>query len=185
MPVSLLQLWLPILLAGIACHIIGFLVWVVLPHHRSDFKAIPEEESVRKLLRGKVTPGQYLTPYGTHESMQTPEMKAKRDEGPNIFFTVLPNGMGNMLTMQAKNVGFHALVSFFVAYLGTVTLMAGAEYLKVFQVCGTAAVLAYAFQWGHQVIWFGKPFKTGMKDAIDGLVMGLITAGIFGWLWPR
>ena len=47
------------------------------------------------------------------------------------------------------------------------------------------AALAYAFGWGHATIWFGKPFSVGMKDAFDGIVMGLITAGLFGWLWPR
>jgi len=24
-----------------------------------------------------------------------------------------------------------------------------------------------------------------IKETIDGLVYGLLTAGVFGWLWPR
>jgi hypothetical protein len=24
-----------------------------------------------------------------------------------------------------------------------------------------------------------------IKEVIDGLVYGLLTAGVFGWLWPR
>lgn len=183
--VPLGQLWLPILLSGIACHFVGFLMWVVLPHHRSDWKGLPDENAARNLFKGKLSPGLYLIPFGTHETMRTPEMKAKREEGPNMFLTVLPNGMGNMVTQQAKNILFHALVSFFVAYLAAATLPIGTDYLKVFQVTGTAAILAYGFTWGHATIWFGKPFSVGMKDAFDGIVMGLITAGCFGWLWPR
>ncbi|MEP6744309.1 MAG: hypothetical protein ABJB33_02350, partial [Gemmatimonadota bacterium] len=119
-----------------------------------------------------------------HSGRQSPEMKVKRDEGPVGFMTILPTGMGNMVTMQAKNVLYHAVVSLFVAYIAVVTLAPGTEYLKVFQVTGTAAFLAYGFAWGHQVIWFGRPFKVAMKELCDGLVMALVTAGIFGWRWP-
>ena len=183
--VSLGQLWLPILLSAVACHLIGFLVWVVLPHHKSDYQGLPDEASVRGLLKGKITPGAYMMPHSAPEAMHSPEMKAKRAEGPNAFVIVLPNGGGNMAAMQVKNVLFHALVSFFVAYLAAATLPMGTDYLKVFQVTGTAAVLAYGFTWGHQAIWFGKPWPNALKDAFDGIVMGLVTAGMFGWLWPR
>ena len=184
MLVPLAQLWLPIVLAAIACHFVGFLVWVVLPHHRTDYKPLPDEASVRGLLRGKVTPGLYLFPYGTQKDYGTPEMIAKRNEGPNAFVTVLPDGVGNMVGQQVKNISFHLVVSLFVGYLAAVTLPAGTEYLKVFQVTGTAAFLAYGFSWGWQLIWFGKPFGVAMKDLCDGLLLALITAGIFGWRWP-
>jgi hypothetical protein len=184
MIVPLTQLWLPILVAAVACHMVGFLVWVVLPHHRSDYSPLPDEAAARNLFKGRLVPGQYIMPHSSQKDWNSPEVVAKRNEGPNAFLVVLPNGMGNMAAQQAKNVLFHALVSTFVAYLGSVTLMAGAEYLQVFRVCGTAAVLAYGFTWGHQAIWFGRPWNVAMKDALDGLAMGLVTAGIFGWLWP-
>ena len=184
MMVPLAQLWLPILLAALACHFVGFLVWVVLPHHRSDYSPLPDENAVRSLLKGKLTPGQYLLPWGTQKEYGSPEMVAKRNEGPNAFLTVLPNGLGNMGAQMAKNIVFHAIVSLFVAYIAAVTLEAGTSYLKVFQVTGTAAFMAYGFTWGHQVIWFGRPGKVAVKDALDGLLMALMTAGIFGWRWP-
>jgi len=184
MMVSLGQLWLPILLAAIACHFVGFLMWMVLPHHRSDYSPLPDENSVRSLLKGKLAPGQYLLPWGTHKDYNSPEMVGKRNEGPNAFIVVLPNGLGNMGAQMAKNLAFHALVSLFVAYLAAVTLSPGAEYLRVFQVTGTAAFLAYGLAWGHQVIWFGRPFAVAMKEMCDGLVMALVTAGVFGWRWP-
>lgn len=185
MMVSLAQLWLPILLAAVACHLVGFLVWVVLPHHRSDYSPLPDEAAARNLFKGKLAPGQYIMPWSTHKEWGSPELIAKRNEGPNAFIVVLPNGMGSMAQQQVKNVLFHALVSTFIAYVGIHALPSGADYLKVFQVCGTAAVLAYGFNWGHAAIWFGRPWKVAMKDMLDGIAMALITAGIFGWLWPR
>ena len=182
--VTLAQLWLPILLAALACHFVGFLVWVVLPHHRSDYSPLPDEAGARSLFKGKLSPGQYIMPWSSQKDWNNPEVVAKRNEGPNAFLVVLPNGMGNMPAQMVKNVLFHALVSLFVAYIGIHALPAGADYLKVFQVTGTAAFMAYGFTWGHQVIWFGRPFKVGMKDMIDGLLMALMTAGMFGWRWP-
>jgi hypothetical protein len=184
MMVPLGQLWLPILLAAIACHFVGFLVWMVLPHHRTDYAPLPDENAARALLKGKLSPGQYLMPWGTHKEFNSPEVIAKRNEGPNAFIVVLPNGLGNMGKQMALNVAFHAVVSLFVGYIAAVTLAAGTPYLKVFQVTGAAAFLAYGFAWGHQMIWFGRPGKVALKDACDGLLMALVTAGIFGWRWP-
>jgi hypothetical protein len=33
-------------------------------------------------------------------------------------------------------------------------------------------------------IWFGQPWSATVKDVLDGLIYGLLTAGVFGWLWP-
>jgi len=34
-------------------------------------------------------------------------------------------------------------------------------------------------------IWKGQPWGTTIKEVIDGLIYGSLTAGTFGWLWPR
>ena len=34
-------------------------------------------------------------------------------------------------------------------------------------------------------IWKGEPWGMVVKEAIDGLVYGCLTARTFGWLWPR
>jgi hypothetical protein len=34
-------------------------------------------------------------------------------------------------------------------------------------------------------IWKGQPWGMTIREVIDGLVYGLLTAGTFGWLWPR
>ena len=39
----LIDLWLPILLCGIALFFASFLAWVILPHHFSDYKKVNDE----------------------------------------------------------------------------------------------------------------------------------------------
>jgi len=31
----------------------------------------------------------------------------------------------------------------------------------------------------------GKPWPIAAKEVFDGLLYSLVTAGTFGWLWPR
>jgi hypothetical protein len=65
------------------------------------------------------------------------------------------------------------------------SLVPGAEYLKVFRIVGTVGFLAYGMGQFPAAIWMGKPWKVAWKEAFDALVYGLLTAGTFGWLWPR
>ena len=73
----------------------------------------------------------------------------------------------------------------FVAYLAAHTVPAGANYLVVFRVVGTAAFLAYGLGHVSDGIWKGQTWSMTIKEVLDGLVYGLLTAGTFGWLWPR
>ena len=50
---------------------------------------------------------------------------------------------------------------------------------------GAVTFLAYAAGQFPAAIWMAKPWSVAIKDAVDGLIYGLLTAGIFGWLWPR
>jgi hypothetical protein len=77
------------------------------------------------------------------------------------------------------------VVGIFVAYLTGHTVAPGAHYLAVFRVAGTAAFMSYGL--GNLVngIWKGQPWSSVIKEVIDGLIYGLLTAGTFGWLWPR
>ena len=61
----------------------------------------------------------------------------------------------------------------------------GAHYLHVFRIAGTASILAYAFRGVDDSVWYGKPWMVTFKELIDGVIFGLLTAGTFGWLWPR
>jgi hypothetical protein len=81
--------------------------------------------------------------------------------------------------------GYCILISIFVAYLTGRTTGSGADYRTVFRIAGTIAFLGYGV--GHIIesIWRGQPWSTTTKHVIDGLVYSLLTAGTFGWLWPK
>jgi hypothetical protein len=34
-------------------------------------------------------------------------------------------------------------------------------------------------------IWKSQTWSVTIKEVVDGLVYGLLTASTFGWLWPR
>jgi hypothetical protein len=36
----------------------------------------------------------------------------------------------------------------------------------------------------HESIWYLRPWPRTLKSVFDGLVYALLTAGMFGWLWP-
>jgi hypothetical protein len=61
----------------------------------------------------------------------------------------------------------------------------GAPYPVVFRVAGTAAFMSYGLGPVVNSIWKGQPWSVTLKEIFDGLVYGMLTAGTFGWLWPR
>ena len=77
------------------------------------------------------------------------------------------------------------IVSTFAAYLASRTLPAAAHYLEVFRIAGTTAFMAYAMSHPAASIWYWRSWSTTFKYIIDGLVYGLLTGGVFGWLWPH
>jgi hypothetical protein len=98
--------------------------------------------------------------------------------------TVIPSGpptMGKSLVLWFIYV---LVASVFVAYVGGVTLAAGTEYMRVFRVTGSVAILGYAVSALPESIWKGQPWSCTAKFIIDGIVYALVTAGTFAWLWP-
>jgi hypothetical protein len=55
----------------------------------------------------------------------------------------------------------------------------------VFRVVGSAAWLGYGIGHVSDSIWRAEPWANTLKNLFDGLVYALVTAGVFGWLWPR
>ncbi len=66
------------------------------------------------------------------------------------------------------------------------SVVAGAPtFAKVFQVTGTAGILAYCFASFPNDLWFQKKRRAILTGWIDGVVFALITGAIFASLWPR
>ncbi len=182
--VSLLSLWLPILVSTVIVFFAAFLFWQVLPHHRSDWVSVPNDEPLLQVLRNlNLERGQYVFPRAmTPEGAKDPEAVAKAKEGPLGSLIIWPQR--NMVRSLAQYFVFCLAVSFMVAYVGYAAIPAGVEDLHVFRVLGTTAVLAYAAAEIPHAIWFGRTWSSIWKSVIDGLVFGLLTGGVFGWLWP-
>lgn len=184
--VALTALWLPILLSAVIVFIASSIIHMVLPFHRSDYRQLPDEEKFLAALRpSNPAPGLYNFPFCTHANMKSPEVLEKFKQGPVGFLVVRPTGLVNLPKFLIQWFMYCLVVGFFVAYLAGHTVAPGAHYLAVFRVVGTAAFLSYGLGGLSNGVWKGLPWSMVLKEAFDGLVYGLLTAGTFGWLWPR
>jgi hypothetical protein len=184
--VALSALWLPILLSAVIVFIASSVIHMVLPYHRSDYRPLPDEEKLLSVLRAaNLTHGLYHFPFCTHKDMKSEAVQAKFKQGPVGLLTVFPSGPVNMSKFLGLWFVYCLLIGFFVAYLAGHTVAPGTPYLGVFRVVGTAAFLAYGLSVLSNGIWKGQPWSNVLKEAFDGLVYALLTAGTFGWLWPR
>ncbi len=185
--VTIVALWLPIVLSAVIVFAASSIIHMVLTHHRNDYGKLPNEEALLDAMRKEgVSPGYYSFPRpASHKDMCSPEMVEKYKKGPIGIMAVIPNGPPAMGKYLSQWFVYCVVISVFVAYLAGRTVSAGADYLPVFRVAGTAAFLGYGL--GHPVdsIWKGQPWSVTAKHVVDGLVYGLLTAGTFGWLWPR
>jgi hypothetical protein len=184
--VPLTALWLPILLSAVIVFVASSIMHMVLPYHRSDYKPLPDEDRVLAALRAAgLQRGLYHFPFCTHKDMKSPAMTEKYKQGPVGLMTVIPNGPPAMPKFLGLWFAYCLIVGFFVAYLTGHTVAPGAHYLAVFRVVGTAAFLAYGLGNLSNGIWKGQPWSMVIKEVFDGLVYACLTAGTFGWLWPR
>jgi hypothetical protein len=184
--VPVMSLWLPILLSAVLVFIASSVVHMVLPYHRSDYARLPDEAAVRAALKPiAIPPGDYAVPYAaTPKDMGSPDYVSRVTEGPVALMTVLPNGPPRMGANLVQWFIFSLVIGAVAAYVTGRALPAGGEYLEVFRFAGTTAFAAYSLALPGQSIWFGRKWSTTIKLMFDGLLYALLTAGVFGWLWP-
>lgn len=184
--VTVPTLWLPIVLSAVIVMIGSSIVWMGLKYEGAQWKPIPGEDQLRDAIRklNLAAPGQYVFPHGMGDAGME-GAKKKMEEGPNgVLLLTKPRkfGMGAQLVQSFI---YYLVVSFFVAYVAAHALPAGADYLKVFQVAGTSGFMAYSLALVPEAIWFGRTWKSVCVSLLSGLIYGCLTAGTFGWLWPR
>jgi hypothetical protein len=182
--VSLSALLFPMVLSAVIVFVASSIMHMLLPYHRSDYQKLPDEDKVRAALRG-LQQGLYIFPFTNHKEMKSPAMLEKYKEGPIGMMSIAPNGPPAMPKFLGLWFAYTLIISFFVAYLTGHTVSAGMNYRVVFRVAGTAAFMAYGLSCISNAIWKGQPWAMTLKEIFDGLIYGLLTAGTFGWLWPR
>src|SRR4029078_6784723 len=184
---GLVMLWLPILISAVLVFVASSIIHMASPWHKGDYPRLANEHEFRRVVGPlDVPPGDYMIPRpSSREDLRSPEFAAKAAEGPNVIITVLPKGMMSL----AQN-----LVQWFIYLLSVSTLSAyvvgrstptGAVYMHVFQLVSTVAFIGYATALWQMSIWYRRSWGTTFKATVDGLIYAFLTAGVFGWLWPR
>ncbi len=184
---GLSDLWLPILLSSVIVFVASNIVHMLLPWHKSDYPKVPNEDKVMDALRPlNIPPGDYMVPRATSmKDMKSPEFLDRMNKGPVIVMTVMPNGMMSMGRNLTLWFIYIALVGLFSAYITGRALPMSASYRSVFRFAGAAAFMGYSVALWQMSIWYRRAWSTTIKMTIDGLIYALLTAGTFGWLWPR
>ena len=185
--VPLRELAIPIVLSAVFVFLASSIIHMATPFHKNDLRKFPNEDAVRNALRPlNLQPGDYGIPKpDSMKEMGSPEFQEKFKAGPVAFITVRPSGQMSMTGSLVQWFIYSLIVSLFTGYVTGVALAPGAEYLKVFQIAGTVAFTGYALSLPQFSIWWGRSWATTFRSMIDGLLYGLLTAGTFGWLWPR
>lgn len=180
-------LWLPILLSAVVVFLASSLIHMVLGYHNSDLRKLPDQDGIADALRKfNIPPGVYMLPRSdSMKEMRAPGFLAKYEKGPVAMMTVYANKVPPMGKSLVLWFIYSLVVGIFSAYITGRALDATAPYLAVFRFVGFTAFACYAVADWRESIWYGRPWSITLKNTIDGLIYGLLTAGVFGWLWPR
>lgn len=186
----LTQLWMPIVVSAVLVFVASSIIWMATPLHKKDYGDPPDQEGILDVLRRTpFAPGMYYLPWSKDckDAAKDPQFKEKFARGPWVMM-IVPTGAPSF----GKSLGLWALnclvLSAMVAYVASaaVTMGIGApHYLRVFRVVGAVALLAHAGMAAHDTMWKGLGWRHTVVKLIDGTVYALLTAGTFGWLWPR
>ena len=184
---GLVSLWLPIVLSAVIVFVASSVIHMTPLWHKNDYPKMPREAEVLDALRPlAIPPGDYFIPRASGmKEMRSPEFKEKMKRGPVAVLTVMPNGEMAMGRCLVQWFAFLIVVGLFVALVTCRTLPVGTPYPRVFKVAGTIAFMAYSLALCELSIWYRRSWSLTLKSAFDGLIYAALTAGTFGWLWPR
>lgn len=180
-------LWLPIVLSAVAAFVLSSLIHLLLPWHKGDFAALPNEDAAMDAVRALgIAPGDYMAPRPTSmEDMKSAAYKEKAKKGPRFLITVMPAGDFGMGRQMGQWFAYNVVLAVFTAYVAGRALPVGASYLQAFRFAGAVTFAGYSLAQAQQSIWYSRSWRTSVAYMFDGLIYALFTAGIFGWLWPR
>jgi hypothetical protein len=188
--VALGALWLPVVLSAVFVFIGSSVIWMAFKWHDGDWKQGGLTGDLQEALRNVgVTTGQYLFPYmdmkATDKAAAKKTWMERYAKGPVGVIHAGTPGTMSMGKMLAQVFVLYLVVSFFAAYIASHALFQGAPYLKVFQVVGATSFVAYGMGSFMDSIWFSKSWRSTWLNVLDSLIYCGLTAGTFGWLWPR
>lgn len=180
-------LLLPILFSSVLVFLVSSVINMFLPWHKSDYPKLSNEDKVMDALRPlDIPPGEYMIPRASSRGeMRSPEFLEKMKKGPVLILNIWPKGRVGMGMNLVLWFLYTVVIGVFGAYIAGRALPVGAVYLYVFRLVGASTFLGYSAALWQMSIWYNRPWSTTIKMTIDGLIYALLTAGMFGWLWPR
>ena len=182
---TLIGLWLPIVVSAVLVFVASSIIWMVLGADKWHVRGLADEEAVREvLLEQGVAPGLYSIPYGTEHARKEAAWREKVEKGPVAVLTVRRAGLPNMGAFLGGWFLYLLLVSYLVALVCGHTLARGTPFMRIFRVAGAVAFAAYSLGQIPNAIWWGRPWRSALKEVGDGIVYALLTGVVFGWLWP-
>ncbi len=186
MSVSLVDLWLAVLLAGVLCWVASALIHMLIKYHNADYKKLPNENAVAKVLgEQSPEPALYTLPHCIDmKEMGDESMQQKFNDGPVAMISVLPNGMPPMGKLLGQQILFFIVGAGLIGYLATLSLSAGADYMTVFRHVFVASFLTYGWAQIPYSIWMGQPWANCLRFMIDAAIYAGVTAGTFAFMWP-
>ena len=184
---ELYALWLPILVSSVLVFVVSSVIHMASPWHKNDYRRVPKEDQVIDALRPlEIPPGDYMVPRpSSMQEMRSPEFMEKIKRGPVLMLTVMPNAPTPMGRNLINWFLYLVVVGLFAAYIAGRALPPVSLYLRVFQLVGASAFIGYSLALWQMSIWYRRNWGTTLRATIDGLIYALLTAGVFGWLWPR
>jgi len=184
MPLTLL--WLPIVLSAVIVFIASSVIHMVLGYHKNDLLPVPKEDEVMAALRPfNLPPGDYALPKpASMKDMGSAAFIEKVKRGPVVLMNVGTPGPPTMNKQLVNWFIYILVITFFAAYVGS-RAVARPDYLSVFRFVGTTAFMGYAMALPQFSIWYRRNWGTTLLSMFEGLLYACLTAGTFGWLWPR
>ena len=109
--ISLTQLWLPILLSGVIVFVASAVVWMALPHHKTDWRTLPDPAPVLDALRKQSPPpGQYMLPAHGQPDLKNSEIRKQYEQGPVGIVTLRKSGLPTMGGALVQSLIFYLVV---------------------------------------------------------------------------
>lgn len=117
--------------------------------------------------------------------MRSPEFLARWKTGPTFMATFLPQRSMSMAPSLFQWFIFSLVLSFAAAMAASHAFDPGTPYLRVFHLVALLGFLGHAGALWQMSIFYRRSWGTTIWSTIDGLIYGLVMAGVFGWLWPK